>query len=288
MTKDWVILGCGYVGERLARSLLADGLRVRACARHLDRLVPLESLGAQLRAFDAAKRHAFARALYGVAQPIVVYSIPPIPELPAGEGVRRAVEAARNLGASAFLYLSSTAVYGETPDGELVDEATPVALSDGQAASRIAEEGGVELAELSGLRTVIFRLAAIYGPGRGVRERLLAGSYQLVDEGVHFYSRVHVDDLVAIVRAAAERAPSGAVYCVGDDRPTTQREYSAWLTARLGLPLPASVPSLEPGKPRRAVRNRRISNERLKRELGYQFRYPSYREGELAIEAEKR
>src|SRR5205823_772842 len=82
----------------------------------------------------------------------------------------------------------------------------------------------VEMERIAGLPTVILRLAAIYGPGRGVRERLLAGTYQLVDEGAHYFSRVHVDDLVSIMCVAAERAPVGAVYCVADDRPTTQRD----------------------------------------------------------------
>ena len=153
--------------------------------------------------------------------------------------------------------------------------------------TRIAEESAVDMARLSGLATVVLRLAAIYGPGRGVRERLKAGSYKLVDDGAHYFSRVHVDDLVAIVRAAAERAPSGAVYCVADDRPTTQREYADWLVARLGVASPPSVPSLAPGAPRRGVRNRKVANARLKRELDYRFRYPSYVEGEQAIEAEE-
>jgi hypothetical protein len=74
--------------------------------------------------------------------------------------------------------------------------------------------------------------------------------------------------------------------CVADDRPTTQREYAEWLSARLGVPLPPSVPTLAPGAPRRPVRNRRVSNARLKQVLGYALRYPSYVEGELAIEAE--
>jgi tryptophan 2,3-dioxygenase len=76
------------------------------------------------------------------------------------------------------------------------------------------------------------------------------------------------------------------VYVVGDDQPSTQREYAEWLGARLGVPLPPSVPSLAPGAPRRAVRNRRICNARLKRDLDYRFLYPTYVEGEMAIERE--
>jgi hypothetical protein len=143
------------------------------------------------------------------------------------------------------------------------------------------------MARLAGLSTVVLRLAAIYGPGRGVRERLKAGTYKLIDDGAHYFSRVHVDDIVGILRAAAERAPGGSLYCVSDDRPTTQREYADWLVARLGVAAPPSVPSLAPGAPRRGIRNRKVDNARLKRELDYRFRYPSYVEGEAAIEAEE-
>jgi len=167
-----------------------------------------------------------------------------------------------------------------------IRQQSTVALSDGEALPRIADEGAVEGAQLSGLPTVVLRLAAIYGPGRGVRERLKAGTYKLVDEGAHMFSRVHVDDVVGIILAAADRAPNPAVYCVADDRPTTQKEYADWLVARLGVPAPPTVASLAPGMPRRPVRNRAVANARLKRELDYVFRYPTFVEGETAIEAE--
>jgi tryptophan 2,3-dioxygenase len=283
---DWVILGCGYVGTRLAHALLDAGQRVRVCARNVGRLAPLVERGAHAHAFDAAKSRAFGPALYGTSNPVVVYSVPPVPGMPPGEAIRRAGEACLAVGAQRFVYLSSTAVYGETPDGDVVDEDTPSALGDGEAMVRIAEEVAVESVRLAGVSTIVLRLAAIYGPGRGVRERLKKGNYKLIDEGEHFFSRVHVDDIVGVIRAAADKAPSQAVYCVADDRSTTQREYAEWLTKRLGVPLPPSVASLAPGAPRRPVRNRKVSNARLKRELQYQFLYPSFVEGEMAIERE--
>jgi tryptophan 2,3-dioxygenase len=284
--SDWVILGCGYVGTRLAEALLDAGERVRVCARNVARLQGLAARGAHVHPMDATKTRAFGPAMYGLSMPNVVYSVPPLPNMPPGEAIRRAAEAASAVGTQRFLYLSSTAVYGETPDGEVVDEDTPSALGDAEAMTRIAEEMAVETARLTGLSTVVLRLAAIYGPGRGVRERLKKGNYKLIDDGEHWFSRVHIDDIVGIIRAAVARAPSQAVYCVADDRSTTQREYAEWLCRRLNVPPPPSVPSLAPGAPRRPVRNRKISNARLKRELGYQFLYPSYLEGEMAIERE--
>jgi nucleoside-diphosphate-sugar epimerase len=284
--QSWAIFGCGYVGRRLTEKLIERGDAVRAMVRNTARLEPLRQRGVDVRAFDAAKLRTFGPALFGLASPVVVYSIPPVPGMPAGESVHRASEAAGAVGATRFIYLSSTAVYGETPDGEWVDEDTPRSLSDPDAMPRVADEGAVETAALAGLPTVILRLTAIYGPGRGVRERLRAGTYQLIDGGSHVFSRVHVDDLVAIIVHAATAAPPRAVYCVSDDKPTPQLEYTEWLCKRLGVPLPPQVDSMAPGKRRRPVRNRAVSNQRLKEQLQYQFRYPSYVEGEMAIEKE--
>jgi nucleoside-diphosphate-sugar epimerase len=283
---QWVILGCGYVGTRLARALLKEGVAVRACALHPEKLEALVPLGAEVLRVDALKRRAFGPPMFGTRSPVVVYSIPPLSGAPPGEAVVRAAEAATAVGAERFIYLSSTAVYGETEDGQVVDEESPIAIADPDGGPRIAEESAVQNARLTGLSTVLLRLAAIYGPGRGVRERLRAGTYRLLDGGTHVFSRVHVDDVVGVIRCAAERAPAGALYCVADDRPTTQREYVDWLTARLSTAAPEDVATIAPGAPRRRVRNRAVSNARLKRELSYVFRYPSYIEGEPAIEAE--
>jgi nucleoside-diphosphate-sugar epimerase len=126
----------------------------------------------------------------------------------------------------------------------------------------------------------------VYGPGRGVRERLRKGEYRILDDGKHAISRIHVDDVARVVFAAEDRAPAKSTYLVADDEPTTQGEYAAWLTERMGLPMPASRNMFEPGAPR-VHRNRRIRNAKLKRELGIALQYPTFREGEAGIEAEQ-
>jgi hypothetical protein len=90
---------------------------------------------------------------------------------------------------------------------------------------------------------------------------------------------------VGIVFAAEDRAATKSKYLVADDEPTTQADYAAWLCARMKLPMPPSRKMFEPGAPR-AHRNRRIRNAKLKRELVGELRYPTFREGEAAIEAE--
>src|SRR5260221_474762 len=82
------------------------------------------------------------------------------------------------------------------------------------------------------LRLVTLRLAPVYGPNRGVRERIRKGDYRILDDGKHVTSRIHVDDLVAIVFAAEAKAVSKSRYLVADDEPTTQGEYAAFLCER--------------------------------------------------------
>lgn len=292
-----VILGCGYVGTRLAQSLLADGVQVRVCARRVALLEPLRALGAEVHYLEASRSHQFGPAMLGLDQPVVVYSIPGVRDLPQGEAVRRAASAAYKVHARAFVYLGSSAVYGRSEghdNSEWVDEDSAVATNDPEASMRLADEAGVQAVSQSGLRTAILRLAAIYGPqlsstlaGRGVRQRLRGGQYKIWDGGRYYFSRIHVDDLVRIIRGAAERLVSGraqnSLYVVGDDHPCPQLEYASWLSQHLKLPMPPSSDSHLSG-PGQAIRGRRLRNARLHSELGLSLLYPSYREGETQID----
>src|SRR5262245_51161567 len=229
-----VVLGCGYIGSRLARAALARGRRVRVAARTVSRLEPLREAGAEVVHVDATKSRQFGPALSGLVAPTVVYAIPPIAEMAGGAAMIRAAEAATHVGARSFVYLSSAGLYGDKPSEEWIDEETPPAYDDPAMNAYRVEEGALESAAYAGLRTVILRLAAVYGPGgRGVRARLRKGDYKLIDEGQHWISRIHVDDLVQIILAAEQRAPQGSRFLVGDDRPTPQREVAEWLCQRL-------------------------------------------------------
>jgi pyruvate/2-oxoglutarate dehydrogenase complex dihydrolipoamide acyltransferase (E2) component len=120
-----------------------------------------------------------------------------------------------------------------------------------------------------------------------VRARLRKGDYRLLDGGVHAISRIHVDDVVAHVFAAEERAPHGMTYLCADAEPTTQLAYATWLCERLGLPLRPVARSSSPARPRGAHRNRKIRGDRIRSDLGLTLRYPTFRDGEAAIEAEE-
>ena len=282
-----IILGCGYVGTRLARAALAEGRTVRACARSTGRLAALGAEGVQVKFLDASVPKQFTAALSGLPGATVVYSIPPVTTLPPGQAIRAALQAAYGAGADCFLLFSSSGLYGSQPDDDAwIDDDTPVAHDDPAMNNVKSDELEVERCSFDRLRTVTLRLAPVYGPGRGLRERLRKGEFRLLDDGQHATSRIHVDDVVGVVFAAEARAPAKARYLVADDEPTTQGEYTRWLCERMAIPMPPSRQMFEPGAPRVAHRNRKLRNARLKQELGIALRYPTFRDGEAAIEAE--
>ncbi|MBK9035032.1 MAG: NAD(P)H-binding protein [Myxococcales bacterium] len=285
MTTPLVIIGCGYVGAAVARSALAAGRTVRVCARSTGRLAALGELGAQIKYLDAALPKQLPAAMASMRGGTCLYSIPPIGSVPPGDGPRKAMQAAAGAGITCFIHLSSAGLYGCDPDDEAwIDDTTEVALDDPAMAGVRTDEDAVRAATYD-MRSVILRLAPVYGPGRGVRARLRKGDYRLLDGGDHAISRIHVDDVVQIIEAAEARAAHGSTYLCADERPTTQREYATWLCDRMGLPLPPSRALLEPGKPRGSHRNRRVRAERVRQELEVTLRYPTFEAGEAAIEA---
>jgi nucleoside-diphosphate-sugar epimerase len=177
-------------------------------------------------------------------------------------------------------------VYGRG-DGGWVDEDTPVAdapAPHGRArldAERTLFAAGDEL----GVETVSLRIAAIYGPGRGVHERLRAGAFAVPGDGANWISRIHVDDLAAaIVAAGAIAALPRRVYVIGDDEPATARAHADGVAALLGVAPPPSVPieTLSPEAAELRLANRRVRNARMKHELGVRLAYATWREGTRA------
>ncbi len=282
-----LVLGCGYVGTRLALAARAGGRVVRVCARGTGRLAHLAAKGIEVKYADVAiSKHitAAAASLHGAT---VVYSVPPASSGPAGAAVRNAMQAAYGVGARAFIYFSTSGMYGPNPDDDVwVDEDTDISHDDPPMKGAQTDELVISQCEYDQLRRIVLRLAPVYGPGRGVRERLRKGEYKLLDDGAHAISRIHVDDVVKTVFAAEDRAENGAMFLVADDEPTTQRDYATWLAARMNVPMPGSRSMYDPGGQRIAHRNRKIRNTRLKEALGLTLTYPSFREGEAAIEEE--
>ncbi|MBM7117472.1 NAD-dependent epimerase/dehydratase family protein [Archangium primigenium] len=255
-----VLLGCGDTLTRLALAEAPRGRRVLAVTRRAERREALSQAGVALVSLE--------EAVAASAGAHAVVSIPPDAGLDAGlaEGLAR-VRPAR------LVYLSSTGVYGGARGP--VDEDTPVEPEAPNARGRLDAEalyrplGGMPL-----------RIAGIYGPGRGLHERLRAGTLRLPESGGGRISRIHVEDLAQALRVVLAHGTPGQVYCVADDRPATQAETADWLCARLGLPRPPTVPlaSLHPS----LQGDRAISNARLKA-LGWRPRYPDFVAGFSAL-----
>ncbi|MFT3694242.1 MAG: NAD-dependent epimerase/dehydratase family protein [Kofleriaceae bacterium] len=282
-----IVVGCGYVGSRIARAALAEGRTVRVCARGTGKLAPLQELGAEVKYLDVSVPKQLPVALASLQGCTVVYSVPPVSNLPPGKAIAAVLQAAYGAGAANFILFSSSGLYGANPDDDVwVDEDTPIAHDDPAMKNVVSDEDEIQRSTFERMKMVTLRLAPVYGAGRGVRHRLLKGDYKLLDDGSHAISRIHIDDVVQTVFAAeTERAPHKSLYLVADDEPTTQREYATWLCERLKLPLPPSRSQYDGGAARVAHRNRKIRNAKL-HTLVEKLKYPTFREGEAQIESE--
>ena len=277
-----LIVGCGYLGRRVARRLLDRGERVAALTRSEARAAELAALGIVPLIGDvcdplACKFPAAERVVYAVA-----------PDSAAGVPMRAvAVEGLHNtlrrLGerTDRIVFASSTSVYGGSGGG-WVDEETPPnprtesgrACLDGEHELLAAEEG------LDTFFSLILRFAGLYGPGRIIgRAKVERGEPIACDPG-KFLNLIHVDDAASAVVAALDRADRGRTYLVADDRPVERREYYGLVAELLGLPDPRFVPPApdSPGASREES-DKRASNRRMRAELGIDLAYPDIATG---------
>ncbi len=184
-------------------------------------------------------------------------------------------------------YLSATAVYGDRGGG-WVDETAELRPSGPRGRRRVAAEAQwLALWRERGVPVHIFRLAAIYGPGRSPFDALRAGTAKRIDRPGQLFSRIHVDDLAAILAASMARPRPGAVYNVCDDEPAAPEAVTAHAARLLGVAPPPLVAlaaaELSPLARSFWDDNKRVSNALVKRELGIALQYPDYRAGLAAI-----
>jgi nucleoside-diphosphate-sugar epimerase len=281
-----LILGCGYVGRRLARALLAEGVQVIGTTRG-ERVAEIASVGAIPTVADVLDP-ASLRPLAEWHPHVVFDLVRPVrtaEDAYTVEGTRNVARAFSASPPEALVYVSSTAVYGPR-HGEWTDENTPVAPSAPAGAARVeAERIYLDACREAGLPVRICRIPGIYGPGRTLRPRLETGAYRRLDDEDQWISRVHVDDLVAGLVAAWRRGRPGEVYLICDDHPVTGAEYAELTAGLLGLTLPPTVSredirhDLTRSAFERRVGARRCSNRRMREELGVIPIYPSVREG---------
>ncbi len=288
--KRLVILGCGYVGTAVAREAGAAGLRVQALTRNRERAAELATLGVATVIADLADESWHARIPPGAEYVLNCCS-------PGGggmegyrhscvEGMRSMLKWAQAGPPGTIVYTSSTSVYPQG-DGAVVDEAAP---TDGAGpAGRILREAEqlLEARKTAGGRGFILRLAGIYGPGRHhLLDQLRAGATGMAGEGGHRLNLAQRDDIGAAVFAAftAPAARAGGIFNVADDAPATKAEVVNWLAERIGRAPPTFTGGAASVRRGFATPpDRIISNARLKAELGWRPRFPSFREGYAAI-----
>ncbi|EEE37519.1 NAD-dependent epimerase/dehydratase [Rhodobacteraceae bacterium KLH11] len=181
-------------------------------------------------------------------------------------------------------YLSTTAVYGDHQGG-WVDETTPTAPTAERGRWRVRAE--TQWAGVPNLPLHIFRLAGIYGPGRGPFSKLRRAGLRRIIKPGQVFSRVHVEDIAQVLIASMGRPNPGAIYNVCDDEPVPPQDVIGYAAELQGLPLPPAVPfdkaDLTPMARSFYNENKRVRNNRIKDELGVSLLYPNYRLGLEAL-----
>jgi nucleoside-diphosphate-sugar epimerase len=250
-----LILGCGYTGRRVARLMSTRGRPVIQTSRDPgDRAVALDLL-------EPGSIERFARAVSGRVR--ALYSIPAV-------GQAEPLLAALAGKVERMVYLSTTGVYGAIRE---VDETTPVSPRTEREKLRVATEKSITSGSWS---TLVLRAAAIYGPSRGVHASMRAGRFRLIEDGQNMISRIHVDDLAAIAAAGLDSELTGA-FPVADDEPCSSAEVAVFCSRLLDLPSPPSIPRDQASETRQA--DRRVDGRAIRRLLGVELRYPSFRIG---------
>ena len=272
MTRPLILmLGHGYSAAALA-ARLADWQvcgttrsPARAAAVRAAAVGPIRSAGAAA----VERANGRARAIH--------VSLPPDGE---GDPVLRRHGAALAAARPAWVgYLSTTGVYGDRAGG-WVDETGALAPVGERGRRRVAAEAAWRA---TGLPAHMFRLAGIYGPGRSVLDKLRAGTAQRVVRAGQVFSRIHVADVGAALAASLARPAPGAAYNLADDEPAPVGDVVAYGAGLLGLPVPPEVPFERAGLSPMARsfwdESKRVSNRRIRVELGVTLAYPDYRAG---------
>ena len=278
-----LVLGCGYLGKRVAARWHDAGWHVQVVTRSQ----------AHAEQFAAAGWHP---VIADVTRPetlehlpladVVLYAVgfdrtsePTIHEVYTG-GVRHLLSVLSER-TKRLIYISTTGVYGDA-GGDWIDESTtPEPSRAGGIASLAAEQLIAESSFAD--RAAMLRLAGIYGPDRLPYLKLLEAGEPIEAAEAGYLNLIHVDDAAMVVELLGDPTHTLAgpqVYCVSDGHPVVRGDYYREAAQLLGAPEPRFATPAE-GSPRaaRAGANRRVSNRKLTDALGLRLKFPSYREG---------
>lgn len=279
MTQTLLSFGHGYSAQALGRLLLPRDWRVIGTTRSEDKAVSFMQQGIEPRIWPGAD---MIPALDGATHLLISAS----PDA-QGDPVLNALhdEIAKRANQFAWVgYLSTTGVYGDH-QGAWVDETTPLTPSTARGIARMKAEAA--WSDIAGLPLHIFRLAGIYGPGRGPFSKVRNGTARRVIKQGQVFSRTHVADIARILDASIQRPNPGAAYNVCDDDPAPPQDVIAYAAELLGLPVPPAVDfataEMSPMARSFYAESKKVSNKRIKEELGVTLLYPDYRSGLKAL-----
>ena len=281
---DTAVIGCGYVGMRVAANLAKQGHQVYGVRRFISDSKPFDSAGITPLSIDITQPEQLHRLPDSVR-----WVVNAVSSSRRGAGVYRKVylEATqslihyfRNTRIQRYLHVSSTSVYGQT-DGSQVDETSERKPISPTSQILIDAEDHLLRAQQENLfPAIIARVSGIYGPGRGyLFHQYLSNVATMDGDGSRYLNMIHVDDLVSALILTLEIGKPGQSYNLTDSRPVTQHEFLSWLAAELNNPLPPSASPKEYKQRKRPITNKRVCNRRLLNELGFHFQFPTYREG---------
>ncbi|MBK1692040.1 NAD-dependent epimerase/dehydratase family protein [Ectothiorhodospira mobilis] len=278
-----VIMGCGYVGERLARTLQAGGRRVLAVVRSADHAGVLRTRGIETLQADLDTGEGLDQVpLMGA---LVLHSVPPPNQGQEDPRTQRLAAACRRNPPERIVYLSTTGVYGDR-GGATVDDLTPTAPATDRAHRRLDAEGQLRALEgETGVPVVVLRVPGIYGPGRLPLAAIRAGQPLIRPEEAGPGNRIHVDDLVALCAAALDHGPSGETYNVGDGDHRSMTAFFQAVADAAGLPHPPCMGMAEaeghlsPMMLSFLRESRTVQVARGLADLGVQLRYPRMEAG---------
>ncbi len=269
-------IGHGYSARALARLLVPQGWRVIGTVRSEDKAAVIASEGVEPLIWPGADLGpALAEATH------LLTSVAPGPE---GDPVLNAL--GDQIAAHDFDwagYLSTTGVYGDH-DGDWVDEDTPLDPSTKRGRHRVDAEAGWQALNLP---LHIFRLAGIYGPGRGPFAKVRAGTARRIVKPGQVFSRIHVEDIAQVLAASIARPNPGRVYNLCDDDPAPPQDVIGYAAELLNLPLPPEedfeTAQMTPMARSFYAESKKVRNGRIKEELGVTLKYPTYRDGLRAL-----
>jgi nucleoside-diphosphate-sugar epimerase len=279
-----LIMGCGYLGQRVATCLRAQGEHVFGTVRSQTRALEIAAVGIEPVIADVLEPGSLT-ALPEVERVFYCVGF----DRSAGssmravyvDGLNRAI-AALPRSVTRFVYASSTSVYGQT-GGEWVDESSPtypqhesgrICLEAEQCASRwpTVRDGSGSL--------IILRFAGLYGPGRVVRRSIVERGEPIAGDPHKFLNLIHIDDAAQAASAALAATVTESVFLISDDRPVTRHEYYSRIATLLGAPEPRfEVPRPGSLEADRDATSKRVANARMKTRLGVDLRYPDFTTG---------